>query len=140
MIGDTFATNDLSASTGSLPDHSSEITTLVKVNNDNYGSEYRLRGTAHDYVIKIRNSVETPRADGVQFTRHNAEFTVTERGDPTADPPTKDVPYIVSFTARMPKGGDAALMKAIAGHLATQIALYGSPAGLKLQKMLNFES
>lgn len=140
MIGDTFATNDLSASTGSLPDATAEITTLVKVNQDNYSSEYRLRGTLHDYAVKIRNSVESPRSDGVQFTRHNAEWTVIERGDPNADPPTRDVPYIFSVTARMPRGGDADLMKAVAGHLATQICLYGTPAGLKLQKMLNFES
>jgi hypothetical protein len=138
MIGDNIATGDLSSGTGDLPDATSHVTTLTKVNQDGYSSEYRFRGTDYDYRLLIRNSNENPRSDGVRFTRHNAEFTLTKRGDPEADPPTSDVPYICSFTARMPKGGDADVMKALAGHLANQIALYSS--GANLQKMLNFES
>lgn len=140
MIGDNIATTDLSTLSGSLPDHTSQITTVVKVNNDNFGSEYRLRGAAHDYLLKVRNSVESPRNDGVQFTRHNVEFTVTERGDPLADPPTKDVPYIASLTVRMPKGGDADLMRAIAGHTGYRFAVTGTAGSNLLLKMFNFES
>lgn len=138
MIGDTIVTGDLSAGTGDLPDAASHLTTLVKVNQDAYASEYRLRGTDYDYVLKIRNSTESPRKDGVQFTRHNGEWTLTLRADPTADPPTSAVPYIVSFTARMPIGGDADIMKVLAGHVANQFGLYDT--GSILQKMLNFES
>jgi hypothetical protein len=138
MIGDTIVTGDLSAGTGDLPDATSHLTTLVKVNQDAYASEYRLRGTSYDYVLKIRNSTESPRKDGVRFTRHNGEFTLTLRANPEADPPTSAVPYIVSVTARMPVGGDSDVMKALAGHVANQFGLYDT--GSILQKMLNFES
>lgn len=138
MIGDTITTGDLSAGTGDLPDAASHLTVFTKVNQDAYSSEYRKRGSLYDYKLLLRNSTEAPRSDGVQFTRHNVELTVTLRADPTQDPPTKDLPYIVSFTARMPKGGDSDIMKAVAGHLANTIALYST--GANLQKMLNFES
>lgn len=138
MIGDTIATSDLSAGTGDLPDASSHVTTLVKVNQDAYSSEYRLRGTSYDYKLLVRNSTESVRKDGVQFTRHNVEFTLTKRADPEADPPTSAVPYIVSITARMPVGGDAAVMEALAGHLADLVAIASD--GAILQKMLNYES
>jgi hypothetical protein len=138
MIGSSIATTDLSASTGDLPDASSHLTTLVLVNQDGYASEYRFRGTDHDYKILVRNSTESPRKDGVRFTRHNVEMTLSERADPTADPPTSEVPYICSITARMPVGGDAAVMQSLAGHLATIVAITGN--GSVLQKMLNFES
>lgn len=139
MIGDTIATNDLSTGTGDLPDVTAHITTLTKVNQDGYSSEYRLRGTSHDYKLILRNSTEAPRkSDGMRFTRHNAELTVTKRADPEADPPTSAVPYIVSITARFPSGGDATVMKAVAGQAADRICIAGS--GSVLQKMLNFES
>lgn len=138
MIGDTVVTSDLSAGTGDFPDATAHITTLVKVNQDAYSSEYRLRGDAHEYKLLIRNSVESPRKDGVQFTRHNAEFTFSLRADPSVSPPVSEVPYIFSITARMPKGGDAALMETLAGHLASIIAI--TDDGTILQKMLNFES
>lgn len=140
MIGDSITFSDLSTTVGSLPDATAEQTTVTKVNQDNYAAEYRFRGTAHDYLLKVRNTVETPRKDGVQFTRHNAEFTVTERGDPTADPPTQDVPYIATFTARFPKGGDSELMRQVMGHLVYRFCYIGTPNGQLLGKMLNFES
>lgn len=138
MIGDTIATNDRSASTGDFPDATSHITTVTKVNQDAYSSEYRYRGSEYDYKLLLRNSTEAPRADGVQFTRHNVEFTLTKRADYSVDPVVKALPYIVSITARMPTGGDATLMKVLAGHLADQVAI--DTDGAILQKMLNFES
>jgi len=138
MIGDTIATNDLSASTGDLPDSSTHVTTLVKVNNDAFGSEYRFRGVDYDYVLQLRNSKESMRSDGVQYTRHNAAFTVTKRAVITSGILTPSIPYVCNLTFRLPSTGDVAIARAVAGHLATQIALYGN--GAKLQKMFNFES
>lgn len=137
MIGDTIANVDNSANTGSLSDWTADIVTLTKVNQDNYQSEYRYRGADFDYKVLIRNSVETPRSDGQQFTRHNIECTATLRGDSTAVPPTKDVPYIFSMTARMPKGGVVADMVAWMGAWTEWL---NATAGAKLVKMVNFES
>lgn len=136
MIGDTIATADLSAGTGDLPDHTSHITTFTKVNQDAYSSEYRYRGTDYDYVLKIRNTVESPRADGLTFERHNVELQVTKREDPSEN--IRAVPYITSFTVRMPRGGSMPVMKAVAGHLLSRLGPYDS--GATLTKILNFES
>lgn len=136
MIGDTIATADLSAGTGDLPDHTSHVTTFTKVNQDAYSSEYRFRGTNYDYKLLIRNTVESPRSDGIVFERHNVELSATKRADPAEG--TSAVPYIASFTVRMPRGGDISIMKAVAGHLASRIGPYDS--GATLTKILNFES
>lgn len=135
MIGDTIATSDLHTWTGDLPDAVSHITTLTKVNQDNYGSEYRLRGDSYDYSLKLRNSVESLQKDGTQNTRHNAEFTVSQR---SGDPTVPDTKYIVSITARFPKGADADILRAVAGHIGQIITFVDN--GSVLQKMLNFES
>lgn len=140
MIGETIGTVDLSTSTGSLPDHTSEITTFRKRNQDNYGAEYFLRGTAHDYLIKVRNSLESPNlVKGYQFSRHNFEFSLFTR----ATGSVREIPYIVSLTARFDKDlGDAAVLKALAGH-ATRIwasNTVNSVVGGFLQQQLNFES
>lgn len=136
MIGDTIATSDLSATTGDLPDATSHVTTLTKVNQDGYGSEYRYRGTDYDYKILIRNSVENPRSDGITFERHNVEFQVIERGDPAQA--LADVPYISSITIRCPKGGDHSLAMKSAAHLLSRFGQYDG--GATLVKILNFES
>jgi hypothetical protein len=42
---------------------------LTRVNQDNYGSEYRLKSAAESYVLKIRHS--TQLSGGVTFDVHN---------------------------------------------------------------------
>lgn len=139
MIGDTVGLADLSATIGDLPDATSHITTLVKVNQDQYSSEYRFRGTSHDYVLKIRNTLENRRPDGVRFTRHNLELTMTRRADPEGDPPLPAVPYITSCTLRFPEGGSQATMLLAAGHLLTRVGGTLDASAL-MTKLLNFES
>lgn len=140
MIGDTIATADRSSGTGDLPDATSHITTFTKVNNDNYGSEYRFRGTLYDYVLKLRNSTESPQKTGLVYTRHNAELQVILRGNPAASPPVADVPFVCNITARLPKGGDKTVLIALAGHLGQLFCSTSFSSQYMLQRLINFES
>lgn len=47
---------------------------LNRINQDNYGSEYYLRGTTDEFRVKIRHSKEAPEKDGRQKDRHAIEF------------------------------------------------------------------
>lgn len=140
MIGDTITTTDLSAGTGDLPDASAHLTTLTKVNNDGFASQYRFRGVDYDYVLDLRNSKENTRSDGVQFTRHNAAFQLTKRATVSAGIVTPAIPYIGNVTFRMPSTGDITVARALMGHLCTIIGLYGSATTSRLVRMINFES
>lgn len=44
---------------------------LNRVNQDNYGSEYRLQSSTESYNLKIRHSVDAPDKDGMTMRRHN---------------------------------------------------------------------
>lgn len=46
-----------------------------RINQDSYGSEYLLRETTGEYLVKIRHSKEAVQKSGVQFDRHNVEIT-----------------------------------------------------------------
>lgn len=50
---------------------------LNRINQDQYGSEYFLRGTADEYRLRIRHSSYTDKARGVLVDRHNVELVQT---------------------------------------------------------------
>jgi hypothetical protein len=140
MIGDTIATADQGATTGNLPDNSAGVTTYRKRNQDNFGAEYAFKGTSYDYLIRVRNSYESPNvALGYRLTRHNCEWSLTKR--PAAG--VRAIPLIVSLTCRYdPDLGDPVLVKALAGHACmtwSTRTIVGSVGGF-LQSQLNFES
>jgi hypothetical protein len=60
---------------------------LVKINQDSYGSEYLLREATQEFRVKIRHSRETPKAGAGVLERHNFELTQTVFG--TAGNPDK---------------------------------------------------
>lgn len=51
--------------------------TVVRINQDNYGSEYRFADTTHVVSMKIRNSKVADKNDGRTYDRHNVEITRT---------------------------------------------------------------
>lgn len=77
---------------------------LVKINQDNFGSEYYLRESTMDFRVKIRHSTETPKTGEYQLERHNVELTQTVFGT-SGDPDTVRQVYIV---LRNRKGDTAA--------------------------------
>jgi hypothetical protein len=50
---------------------------LVRINQDQYSSEYLLRSTTNEFRLKIRNSSYLDKARKVIIDRHNVEFTET---------------------------------------------------------------
>jgi hypothetical protein len=50
---------------------------LVRINQDQYSSEYLLRSTTNEFRLKIRNSSYLEKARKVMIDRHNVEFTET---------------------------------------------------------------
>lgn len=139
MIGDTISTVDRSAATGNLPDHAAGITVLRKANQDAFGAEYRLRGTLHDYILKVRNTPAGKSGESSKYTRHNAELTVILRAVLTGTP-APEVRYVVSMTVRLPVGGDIALMRAIVGHLAGVAGIQVHSSKYMMDYFANFES
>lgn len=47
---------------------------LVRINQDQYSSEYRLRETDGEYNLRLRNTTYTDKTRGVQVDRHNIEL------------------------------------------------------------------
>lgn len=64
MLGDTFV----------LPFGASTIT-AVKVNQDQYSSEYRFRDAIHQVIIRVRHSQINGVNGGEKRDRHNIEVT-----------------------------------------------------------------
>lgn len=50
---------------------------LVKINQDQYSSEYYLRSTTEDYRLNIRNTTYFDKKRGVSIDRHNVELIHT---------------------------------------------------------------
>jgi len=59
-----------------LPQAGGDIT-LVKINQDEYSSEYKFRNSTSMYVAKIRHSNVTKGVDKVKYDRHNFEVVQT---------------------------------------------------------------
>lgn len=78
---------------------------LTRVNQDNYGSVYRLKDATQEFTLKIRNSV-TP-SDGVEpLERHNMFFEHIVYSTPT----TTEKRYTMSATMQMRKTSDPAYL------------------------------
>lgn len=50
---------------------------MFKINQDNFGSTYRLLSSVEKIDLKIRHQSEKPNAAGVVFDRHNVDLTRT---------------------------------------------------------------
>jgi hypothetical protein len=52
--------------------------TLIKINQDNYGSEYYLREATGDYRVKIRHTTEAAVTGTGKIHRSNVDVTYTK--------------------------------------------------------------
>lgn len=50
---------------------------LVRINQDQYSSEYLLRSATDEFRLKVRNSTYTPRGSTLKIDRHNVDLTQT---------------------------------------------------------------
>jgi hypothetical protein len=51
--------------------------TLVRINQDNYGSEYRFSDATQEYILKVRHSKVTYKKTGELYHRTNVEVVRT---------------------------------------------------------------
>lgn len=133
MIGDSVTVSqDSVAPWGNLPENVSDDVVLSKVNQDNFGAEYRFSGVDGRYVLRIRNTTEPKTANRDVTNRHNVELTYISNGDPMAGVPERT--YITYIIARFPPSGDKDVMRSIFE------ACTRSLSAAQLNKILNFES
>jgi hypothetical protein len=140
MLGTSFAGVDMSAVLGgftALPDHVSQVLTLTLRNNDNYSSEYGLKGTDYDYKMLVRNTRESPKVGSPLITRHNVELQVTKRATVSAGVVTPAIPYVFGMTARLPETGLTTIETSMIAFLCGS---WLNSAGSKWTKLYNFES
>lgn len=81
---------------------------LVRINQDNYGSEYYLREATQDFRVKIRHSVESPQKNGQMFDRHNVEITHTIFSTTVGVPDVIRQAYVVLRNSKTDSASDVA--------------------------------
>lgn len=89
---------------------------LTRVNQDNYGSEYRLVSASERIILKIRNSTQTVK--GVVFDSHNVMVEWTKI---PASPATPTV-LTASTTLRGQVGTDPAELDYLSDALGVLVA------------------
>lgn len=102
---------------------------LVRINQDGYGSEYLLREDTGEFSLRIRSSSYV-RGNGVKVSRHNAEFIHTLYGS-DGNPPIIRKTYIIFEDD---KGDTLASAKAVVNGFV------GFLTDANVEKMLNWES
>jgi len=103
---------------------------LVKINQDQYGSEYFLREATQEFRLKIRNTSYKP-AGSLQLTdRHNFEFVNTVYATATVPAIVRKI-YSVFENSRNDTSADP--LNVFLGFVAFH-------SSANLQKALNYES
>lgn len=132
MIGDALAIRQASTSPwAALPDQVGNAVSLSKVNQDNFGAEYRFIGAAGRYVARVRNSIEPATANRALTHRHNVEINYLVPGATSADP---EVLYQTYIIGRFPPVGVFDLKEAIWYAASTCLT------EAQFAKVINFES
>lgn len=89
---------------------------LTRINQDNYGSEYRLISATERIIMKIRHS--TAMSKGRQFDQHNVLVEWISTPASPAEPTT----MTVSTTLRGQVGTDPANLDALSDALGVLVA------------------
>lgn len=91
---------------------------LTRINQDSFGSQYRLATATEITEILIRNS--TGRENGFVYDRHNIELRHTQYAATDGTAPERH--YVASSTFKTRRsGGDPARLSDLVGALVTQV-------------------
>lgn len=133
MIGDSITVSqDPTTPWGALPSAVDDEVVLAKVNQDNFGAEYRYTAESGRYILRVRNTVEQATASRPQMNRHNVELTYVSNAVPLDGIPERT--YVTYIVARFPPGGDLTISKAIFEAITRSLTV------AQLNKIINFES
>lgn len=94
--------------------HADGNISCIRINQDNYGSEYLYRSAVGQVRIKIRHSVKKATAVTVEADRHNVEITQTVYATESTDELTRKVYIVVEQQA---SDTDVKLVDALADWL-----------------------
>jgi hypothetical protein len=107
---------------------------LVRINADNYSSEYKLREVLGEYTLNVRNSDRTDPKTGVKTFRHNIELIhIVYPVAPSTTQFTRKVYLVIENQA-----GDT-LVDPVNEALGLMNLMTAS-SGANISKMLNSES
>lgn len=98
----TFGANSVTISVDSVDK------VLVKINQDNFSSQYYLRESAAEYTLNCRHSREAVLPDGSRYDRHNVELIHTIFATESA-PEISRVAYVVIRNKRTDDYDDVVL-------------------------------
>lgn len=89
---------------------SGDTVVLNRVNQDNFGSEYRFADATRSASLKIRHSSDSPKGDGLVMLRHNVFFEYVVNPTPT----TLQREYTFTGTLRHGRFDDPGMSASIA--------------------------
>jgi hypothetical protein len=118
MIGDTLTVT-----------YDSVANTLVKINQDQYSSEYLKRTATEELRVRIRNTNESSAKGQNPFERHQVELTRTEY-----DTVNGDRIFTASTVIRLRRGTNPDVAEKVA------LALCGMLNASFVDKVVNWES
>lgn len=107
---------------------------LVRINQDQYSSEYLLRTTTNEYRLRIRNSSYLDKKRNVSIDRHNVELIETIFPVAPATLSTIRKVYVVVENQQGDTLADPVL------HAAGLLAWLTASTNANLTKLMNFES
>jgi hypothetical protein len=108
--------------------------TLIRINQDQYSSEWLLRSNLDEFRMYIRNSTRTDKARGVAIDRHNIELRWTIF--PVA-PATRSFIRRTTITVENEQGDTLTDPVGVAVGLCNYLS---ASSGANVTKMVNFES
>lgn len=107
---------------------------LVRINQDSYSSEYRLRSSDDEFRMKVRNTTYTDKARAIQVDRHNVELVHEVY---PVSPATKSTIRKTYFVLENDRGDTLTDPVYAASALC---AFLTASSSANLTKMTNFES
>jgi hypothetical protein len=108
--------------------------TLIRINQDQYSSEWLLRSNLDEFRMYIRNSTRTDKSRGVAIDRHNIELRWTIF--PVA-PATRSFIRRTTITVENEQGDTLTDPVGVAVGLCNYLS---ASSGANVTKMVNFES